>query len=86
MPTISRFYGILIRMYYDDHSPPHVHVVYGEQRATIEIDRIAVLGGALPARALGMVTEWVQLHQEELMADWQRARERQPLVAIEPLP
>jgi hypothetical protein len=52
----------------------------------IEIDRIAVLAGALPARALGMVTEWVQLHQEELMADWQRARDRQPLVAIEPLP
>jgi hypothetical protein len=86
MPTISRFYGILIRMYYDDHNPPHIHVVYGEHRALIEIEPIAVLAGGLPARALGMVTEWVQLHQDELLLDWQRARGRQPLVEIEPLP
>ncbi len=69
MPTISRFYGILIQMYYEDHNPPHVHVVYGSHKAVIEVDRLSLLAGHLPPRALGMVSEWAQLHKSELLAN-----------------
>ena len=57
MPEICRFYGIVIRMYFDDHSPPHFHAVYGGAEAVIEIDSLAVLSGHLPPRARGLVTE-----------------------------
>ena len=57
MSELSRFYGLIIRMYYDDHPPPYFHVQYGEYKATITIDTLAVLTGYLPARALGLVVE-----------------------------
>ena len=62
MPTISSFYGILIRMYYNDHAPPHFHARYGEYEATIEIEGLAVLEGELPSRALMLVAEWAIMH------------------------
>ncbi|MBI2857013.1 MAG: DUF4160 domain-containing protein [Chloroflexi bacterium] len=85
MPRISEFYGIIIAMFYNDHDPAHFHVIYGEHMALVGIDHIRMMEGKLPRRALGMVMEWAAAHQSELRHDWQRARERRPLIPIEPL-
>ena len=66
MPEISRFYGIVIRMFFDDHEPPHFHAGYAEDEALVTIETQAVIAGRLPPRALGLVAEWTALHQEEL--------------------
>ena len=71
MPEISRFYGILIKMYYNDHAPPHFHAVYGEHKAVIRIADFGVEEGKLPPRALSLVIEWASLHQQELEENWQ---------------
>jgi hypothetical protein len=84
MPEISRFLGIVIRMFYRDHAPPHFHAEYGEHEITVEIETGEV-NGHFPRRALGAVLEWTELHRNELMADWQLAREEQALNRIEPL-
>lgn len=85
MPEISRFFGIIVAMFYDDHAPPHFHVRYGEFRAIIAIESLAVLTGELPPRVLGLATEWAALHRAELEEDWRRARAREALKAIPPL-
>lgn len=85
MPTISTFFGILIRMYYDDHNPPHFHAYYGEHEAIISIKTLEVMEGGLPKRALTMVVEWALEHRQELMDDWSLAEQHQPLRKIEPL-
>jgi Domain of unknown function (DUF4160) len=85
MPEISRFFGMVVAMYYNDHSPPHFHVRYGRQRAIIGIDPIALLAGRLSPRASALVLEWAALHRDELMADWQLARQKAPLNKIDPL-
>lgn len=85
MPEISRFYGIIIAMYFADHPPPHFHAKYGDQFATFDIETLLLREGRLPPRVRGMVVEWAALHQDELRADWDRARARQPLDPIEPL-
>lgn len=85
MPTISVFFGIVIRMYYDDHSPPHFHAYYGEHSAIIEIETLRVRSGRIAQRALAMVLEWAQEHREELTRDWQLAEAHEPLVSIKPL-
>jgi len=85
MPTISEFFGILIRMYYDDHNPPHFHVIYGEHEAQISIKTLEILKGKLPKRVLAMVLEWAVEHRAELNADWQLAELHKPLCKIEPL-
>ncbi len=85
MPEISRFLGIVIGMFYNDHKPPHFHAYYGEHEAAIAIRDGDILWGSLPRRALGHVQEWRQIHLRELEDDWQRARARQPLAPIEPL-
>ena len=69
MPEVSRFFGLVIRMYYDDHEPPHFHVKYGYNEAQIGIEPISVLHGQLTRRALSMVYEWAALHQVELLED-----------------
>jgi hypothetical protein len=86
MPEVSRFYGIVIRMFYDDHNPPHFHAEYGDDEVLVNISTLAILGGSLPARALGMVAEWASLHQRELLAAWERASHLQPPDKIAPLP
>ncbi|OFW01094.1 MAG: transcriptional regulator [Acidobacteria bacterium RIFCSPLOWO2_02_FULL_68_18] len=86
MPERSRFYGIVIKMYFGDHDPPHFHAEYAEDRAVINIDTLAVLGGRLPPRALGLVAEWAALHQEELRQAWQKAKKLEPAGKIAPLP
>lgn len=85
MPEISRFFGIVVAMYYDDHPPPHFHVRYGEHRAILDIETAAVLFGHLPHRALGMVVEWAVSHRAELEENWARARARAALAPIRPL-
>lgn len=85
MPEISRFFGIVIKMFFDDHNPPHFHASYGDEEALIEIQTLAVFAGHLPPRVLGLVIEWATLHQQELMDDWQRGQNKQSLVKIAPL-
>jgi len=85
MPELSRFFGIIIRMYYDDHPPAHFHAIYGDQEAQISIDPIQVLHGQIPRRALSMVFEWTALHQRELMENWLRLQQDQAAQKIEPL-
>jgi hypothetical protein len=70
MPTISKFYGVTIRMYWDEHAPPHFHATHGEDEAVIRIENPAVIRGELPRRALGLILEWAALHREELMENW----------------
>ena len=85
MPEISRFLGIVIAMYYDDHNPPHFHARYGAHRLEVDIRTLAVLAGRFPPKALGLVMEWASLHQEELMQDWDLARQQAELNKIAPL-
>lgn len=82
MPTISRFYGILIQMYLDDHPPPHFHAVYGEFEATIAIDTLDSLRGRLPKRVQALVLEWAMMHRPELRENWNRAERLEPLAKI----
>lgn len=86
MPEISRFYGIVIRLFFRDHPPPHFHAEYGEAEALIHIETLAVIAGKLPARALGLVVEWATLHQEELRELWRNAQQDEPLHKLPPLP
>ena len=85
MPEISRFFGIVIAMYYDDHNPPHFHARYSEHKVSVAIKDFVILEGSLPPRVIGLVIEWAALHRDELMADWERARDNQPLAEIKPL-
>lgn len=85
MPTISRFYGIVIRMYFTDHAPPHFHAVYSGAEASIAIATGEVLRGELPDRALRLVREWMAIHRDELDANWARIQEPAQPLPIEPL-
>jgi len=85
MPEVSRFFGIIITMYYNDHAPPHFHARYGRQKAIVAIESLTVLAGRLQPRTLGLVMEWAAMHQPELMEDWTLAREQATLKPIAPL-
>lgn len=85
MPELCRFFGIVIRMFYNDHAPPHFHAEYGDFRAAIAIESQIVIGGHLPKRALALVTEWVLLNQDDLMENWRRTRAKQPPLPMSPL-
>lgn len=85
MPEISRFYGIIIALYYNEHNPPHFHAKYGEFHAEIDIRTLQILNGELPKRAKTLVLEWADEHREELMQDWELARQNSELKAIKPL-
>ena len=85
MPEISRFFGIVIKMFFDDHNPPHFHAEYAGSIALVGIRTLAVFSGRLPPRAMGLVIEWATLHQQELLADWERAQAQQDLRPIAPL-
>lgn len=86
MPEISRFYGIVIQIYFGDHLPRHFHARYGGSSAKVEIDSLSIVDGKLPARALALVTEWATLHQQELRDAFDRAANMQPPGKIDPLP
>jgi hypothetical protein len=70
MPEISRFLGIVITMYFNDHDPPHFHVRYNDDRAVIGIDTLELREGHLPPRVLGLVMEWAEIYQVELQSNW----------------
>lgn len=84
MPEISRFLGIVVRMYYREHAPPHFLAAYGDFEVLGQIES-GVVEGRFPKRALRHVLEWLDLHREELLDDWQLASARRPLRPIAPL-
>jgi hypothetical protein len=84
MPEISRFLGIVIRMFYREHAPPHFHASYGGYEITVGIST-GVIEGKFPPRALRAVMEWHAIHKDELLEDWNLACQREPLKKIEPL-
>jgi uncharacterized protein DUF4160 len=85
VPTVSRFFGIVIAMFFDDHGYPHFHARHAEGEAKVRIDNLEVIDSELPRRQLRLVLAWAELHQEELAANWQRARAGETLEQIEPL-
>jgi hypothetical protein len=85
MATISMFFGIAIRMYFDEHAPPHFHAYYAEHAAIIEIGSLRVWRGRLPRRAMAMVLEWAAEHRDQLMENWRLAEAHQTPRRIDPL-
>lgn len=85
MPIISRFFGMVIRMFFNEHAPPHFHVEYAEYKGVINIRTLELTEGKLPRRALELVRDWAELHQEELMRDWELCQQHQQPVQIAPL-
>lgn len=85
MPIISRFFGIIIRMFFNEHAPPHFHAEYAEHRAVINIRTLELMEGKLPRRALELVLDWAELHQDELLADWDLCQQHQQPAVIDPL-
>jgi len=85
MPTINRFYGILIQMYFGDRVPPGFHALYAEFEALISIETFEVIRGGLPPRAMALVLEWAQQHREELRRDWELCAQNQLSAKISPL-
>lgn len=73
MPELSRFYGIVIQMYFGDHPPPHFHAIYGDFKAVIDIETLSIIDGHLPPRARGLVIEWATIHQGELRTAFDKA-------------
>lgn len=84
MPIISRFLGIVITMYWQDHASPHFHAKYGEYKITVDIQN-GIVEGKFPKRALKHVLEWYELHQEELFKDWELCQKSENPEVIEPL-
>ena len=84
MPTVSRFYGIIIYFYWQEHAPPHFHAKYNGQEISVEIESGKVVG-SFPKRARSLVETWRKMHVDELMADWKRAGSRKSLEPIDPL-
>lgn len=85
MPEISRFLGIIIVMYFNDHNPPHFNVRYNEYKANILIRDLSILNGELPPKVHALVIEWASYHKEELMENWDLARAGEALYRIDPL-
>lgn len=85
MPEISRFYGIIIRMYFQDHNPPHFHAEYQGMKAEYDIRTLDLLAGNLPNRAHVLVLEWASKHREKLIENWNKSLIPTPLEKIEPL-
>ena len=74
MPEISRFYGIVVSMYYNEHRKPHFHASYGRNEVAVAVPSLAVIKGGLPPRALGLLMEWAARHRDDLVENWDRAR------------
>ncbi len=87
MPTISMFYGIIIRMYVapKEHNPPHIHIFYSEHSATVSLENGEILTGDFPPKKLKMVQVWIDIHKEDLLADWELAMNSEAPFKIEPL-
>jgi hypothetical protein len=85
MPELSRFLGMIISIYFDDHNPPHFHVAYNEDEALIAINDLSVLKGNLPPRVMGLAMEWARLHQAELLENWNMVQADGKYFKVEPL-
>lgn len=85
MPEISRFLGIVIHMYFNDHNPPHFHVTYENHEAIIAVENFKIIKGKLPPRVYSLVVEWAEIHKEELMLDWQKVKNLETPLKINPL-
>lgn len=85
MPEILRFLGIIIKMYWDEHNLPHFHAEYNEYEAEIVIKTLNVKSGRLPAKVLGLVLEWAELYQVELLKNWESMRNTTDFAKIKPL-
>lgn len=84
MSTISMFYGIIIRMYYDDHNTPHFHVFFGEYKASFDFDG-ELIDGNMPNSKIKLISAWALIHKEDLMANWRLAKNSENLYNINPL-
>ena len=85
MPELSRFYGIVIQMYFDDHPPPHFHAIYSGHKAVFDIETLAIIKGELPPRARGLVIEWASIYQAELREAFHKAEAFEAPGQIPPL-
>ena len=85
MPTISRFFGIIISMYWDEHNPPHFHVRFGEYKCSVSITDITVIVGELPKKQERLVLAWAEIHQKELLQNWELCQKDKQPMQIEPL-
>ena len=85
MPELSLFFGIRITMYYEDHQPPHFHAEYNGQKVRVDITKGRVIRGIFPARQLKLVLAWCEIHKDELMQNWELAKDNLPLNKIAPL-
>ena len=85
MPELSRFLGIKILMYFKEHNPPHFHVEYNEHKASINVKTLGVIEGRLPAKVLGLVVEWAEDHQDELLLNWNNIQSTGEFTKIKPL-
>lgn len=85
MPEISRFLGIIIRMFMDDHNPPHFHAVYNGKEGAFSIETLIMIQGDLPPRIQGIVVEWAAMHQKELLQNWENLHSQKQIKKIKPL-
>ena len=87
MPTISMFFGIIIRMYYapKEHNPPHIHAYYQDYKTTIRVQNCEIIEGQIPSRQLRLIQAWIEIHREELLADWELCQNGEKPFQIEPL-
>ncbi len=87
MPTISMFFGIIIRMYYapKEHGPPHIHVYFQDYNVTFDIQNGEILNGDMPSRQLRLVQAWIEIHKDELLANWELCQNGEKPFQIEPL-
>jgi hypothetical protein len=85
MPELSRFYGIVIQMYFGDHSPPHFHALYAGRKAVVDIETLAFIEGQFPPRARGLVTEWAAIHQDDLREAFRKVEAMEMPAKIMPL-
>lgn len=85
MPTISMFYGILVQMFWNEHSPPHFHARYEKYKVAISINTLEVLNGKMPRRALSLILEWASMNREKLLEDWELCQQNQTPKKIAPL-
>lgn len=85
MPEISLFFGIRITMYYDDHNPPHFHAEYAGNRCMVDIEQGSIMKGFMPNRQMRLILAWVEIHRDELMQNWELAKDSKELIKINPL-
>lgn len=84
MPEISRFFGIILSLYWQDHNPPHIHFTYGDYACSISIlDR--VVDGTAPAKVIAKVNQWIDLHEDEILSAWEKAQRGEKIEKIPPL-